>query len=84
VTEAAEQVCRSWGTATSTSTSGPTGGIAAEILVRCRADPALDAPLVRALMEATDPGTGRPLSDEAICAELGERPPRLCPGARWP
>jgi cytochrome P450 len=43
---------------------------AAEILAECRADPARDAPLVRALMQTTDPQTGRPLSDRAICDEL--------------
>ena len=34
------------------------------------ADPARDAPLVRALMTAADPRTGRPLSDDDICHEL--------------
>jgi cytochrome P450 len=43
---------------------------AAEILDACRADPARDAPLVRALMQTTDPQTGQPLSDRAICDEL--------------
>ena len=44
--------------------------LARDILAECRADPGRDAPLVRALMEATDPETGRPLSDDAICDEL--------------
>jgi cytochrome P450 len=43
---------------------------AAEILRGCRADPTRDAPLVRSLMQVTDPQTGRPLSDRAICDEL--------------
>ena len=41
-----------------------------EILQACRADPTRDAPLVRALIVATDPDTGRPLSDDDICSEL--------------
>lgn len=44
--------------------------LAAEILDNCRADPSLDAPLVRALIEATDPRTGLPLTDREICDEL--------------
>jgi len=44
--------------------------LAAEILCACRADPTRDAPLVRALMQATDPESGQPLSDQAICDEL--------------
>jgi cytochrome P450 len=44
--------------------------LAAEILAAVRADPDRDAPLVRALMTATDPYTGQPLSDEDICNEL--------------
>lgn len=44
--------------------------LAAEILDGCRADPTLDAPLVRALIEATDPRTGLPLSDVEISDEL--------------
>ncbi|OBI35076.1 cytochrome P450 [Mycobacterium colombiense] len=44
--------------------------LAAEILRACRADPTRDAPLVRALMQTTDPETGQPLSDRAICDEL--------------
>ncbi len=41
-----------------------------DILRACRADPTRDAPLVHALIAATDPDTGRPLSDEAIANEL--------------
>jgi cytochrome P450 len=44
--------------------------LAAEILCACRADPTCDAPLVRALMQTTDPKTNQPLSDRAICDEL--------------
>jgi cytochrome P450 len=44
--------------------------LAAQILDACRADPTRDAPLVRALMQTTDPQTGQPLSDRAICDEL--------------
>ena len=44
--------------------------IAVDMLQACRADPGLDAPLVRALMDATDPETGRGLSDEDICNDL--------------
>ncbi len=44
--------------------------LAAEILDAVRADPSLDAPLVRALVAATDPATGRRLSDVDICHEL--------------
>jgi cytochrome P450 len=44
--------------------------LAAEILSECRADPTRDAPLVRALIQTTDPQTGQPLSDRAICDEL--------------
>jgi cytochrome P450 len=41
-----------------------------EILQACRADPTRDAPLVHALIAATDPETGLPLSDEDICNDL--------------
>jgi cytochrome P450 len=41
-----------------------------DILQACRADPSRDAPLVHALIAATDPDTGRPLADEAIANEL--------------
>ncbi|RUP04376.1 MAG: cytochrome P450 [Mycobacterium sp.] len=44
--------------------------LAAEILGAVRADPSLDAPLVRALVAATDPATGRRLCDAEICHEL--------------
>jgi cytochrome P450 len=44
--------------------------LAAEILHTCRADPDRRAPLVRALIGATDDQTGRPLSDAEICDEL--------------
>jgi cytochrome P450 len=44
--------------------------LAANILHDCRTDPSVQAPLVRAMIEATDPETGRPLSDEDICHEL--------------
>lgn len=36
----------------------------------CRNDPTLDAPLVRALMAATDPETGLPISDDDISNDL--------------
>jgi cytochrome P450 len=44
--------------------------LAAEILQAVRSDPDRDAPLVRALIEAIDPGTGRPLSDDEVRDEL--------------
>jgi cytochrome P450 len=44
--------------------------LAADILRTCRNNPDIDAPLVRALMAATDPDTGSRLSDRAICDEL--------------
>lgn len=44
--------------------------LAAEILTSVRADPDVDAPLVRALVDASDPATGRALTDEEICHEL--------------
>ncbi|MGA8328787.1 MAG: cytochrome P450 [Mycobacterium sp.] len=44
--------------------------LAGEILAAVRADPARDAPLVRALITAVDPQTGQPLSDDDICHEL--------------
>lgn len=44
--------------------------ITAEILSACRADPDLDAPLVHALIDATDPETGDRLSDSDICNDL--------------
>ncbi len=45
-------------------------GLADEIIAACRADPDLDAPLVHALIAATDPETGRPLSDNEIRDEM--------------
>lgn len=44
--------------------------LAAEVLASCRADPTRDAPLVQALIGATDPETGRSLSDLDICNDL--------------
>ncbi len=44
--------------------------LAAEILHAVRVDPDRDAPLVRALMEAIDPETDRPLTNDEICHEL--------------
>ena len=44
--------------------------LARDILAECRRDPDRDAPLVRALMAATDHDTGRPLPDDVICNEL--------------
>lgn len=44
--------------------------LAAEIVQACRADPTLDAPLVHALIAASDPSTEQPLSDAQICDEL--------------
>ena len=41
-----------------------------EILRECRADPDRVAPLVRALLAAADPDTGRRLTDDEICDEL--------------
>ena len=41
-----------------------------DILQACRADPTRDAPLVQALIAATDPDNGRPLSDDDIANEL--------------
>lgn len=44
--------------------------VANDILQQCRDDPDRDAPLVQALITATDPATGRTLSDSDICSEL--------------
>lgn len=44
--------------------------LATEIVQSCRADPNRDAPLVHALIAATDPATGQPLTDTQICDEL--------------
>ncbi|SOJ55240.1 Epi-isozizaene 5-monooxygenase/(E)-beta-farnesene synthase [Mycobacterium simulans] len=45
-------------------------GYADKILQACRADATSDAPLVRALLEATDADTGRKLSDDEIRSDL--------------
>jgi len=45
-------------------------GVTADILTACRADPDRDAPLVHALINATDPETGKPLSNDDICNDL--------------
>ncbi|MDR3655182.1 MAG: cytochrome P450 [Mycobacterium sp.] len=44
--------------------------LAAEILDAVRGDPDREAPLVRSLIEAIDPETGRRLTDDEICDEL--------------
>jgi cytochrome P450 len=44
--------------------------LADDILQACRADPTRDAPLVHALIAATDPETGDTLSDDAICNDM--------------
>lgn len=44
--------------------------LANDILQACHADPTRDAPLVHALIAATDPATGHALSDSDICDEL--------------
>lgn len=44
--------------------------LAAEILHAVRADPDREAPLVRSLIDAIDPDTGRRLTDDEICHEL--------------
>ena len=44
--------------------------LAAEVLQACRDDPSRDAPLVRAMIAATDPATGRLLTDDEIRDEL--------------
>ena len=41
-----------------------------DILQDCRADPTRDAPLVHALIAATDPETGQPVSDDDISDDL--------------
>ena len=41
-----------------------------DMLQACRADPTRDAPLVQALIAATDPATGRSLADDDICDDL--------------
>jgi cytochrome P450 len=44
--------------------------LAGEILRAVRTDPDREAPLVRALIQAIDEETGRPLTDDEICDEL--------------
>ncbi|MDT5068432.1 MAG: hypothetical protein QOK02_4587 [Mycobacterium sp.] len=44
--------------------------LAGDILARCRKDPTTDAPLVQALIAATDPESGKSLSDNEIADEL--------------
>lgn len=44
--------------------------LANDVLRACRSDPSRSAPLVRALIDATDPATGRGLSDRDICSDL--------------
>jgi cytochrome P450 len=44
--------------------------LAEDILQACRADPTRDAPLVHALIGASDPETGRRLSDDDICNDM--------------
>ena len=44
--------------------------VTTEILQACRADPTRDAPLVQALIAATDPETGQSISDDDICNDL--------------
>lgn len=44
--------------------------LAEDVLKACREDPEIDAPLVRALMAATDPETGQGLTDAEIRDEL--------------
>ncbi len=44
--------------------------VTSDILAACRADPTRDAPLVHALLNATDPETGLPLSDADIGNDL--------------
>ncbi|HZA10898.1 cytochrome P450 [Mycobacterium sp.] len=44
--------------------------LAMDIIGACRRDPDVEAPLVRALIAATDPATGRPLTDNDIAHEL--------------
>ena len=45
-------------------------GLANDILQLCRTDPTRDAPLVHALIGATDPASGQALSDDDICNDL--------------
>mgnify|MGYP006265531535 CR=1 FL=1 len=52
------------------SAAGVLDRLADGILTDCRTDPGRDAPLVRALIDAVDPVTGRGLADEEIRSEL--------------
>ncbi|HEX9831796.1 MAG TPA: cytochrome P450 [Mycobacterium sp.] len=45
-------------------------GITDEMVRACRADPSRDAPLVQALLAASDPETGQPISDDDIANDL--------------
>ena len=44
--------------------------VTGDMLRACRADPTIDAPLVHALLAATDPETGQSISDDDICNDL--------------
>jgi len=44
--------------------------LAAQILQQCRDDPDRDAPLIHALIDASDPQTGQRLADDEICRDL--------------
>lgn len=44
--------------------------VSMDMLQACRADPSRDAPLVHALIAATDPATGRSLTDDEISNDL--------------
>ena len=44
--------------------------LASDVVAACRADPTLEAPLVRALIDATDPETGQRLDDDDIGNDL--------------
>jgi len=50
--------------------AGQLHALAGEILQTCRDHPDHDAPLVRLMMAAHDPETGRTLTDDEICDEL--------------
>jgi len=45
-------------------------GFGGDIVKACRQDPAREAPLVRAMLSAVDPGTGIPLTDREIADDL--------------
>jgi cytochrome P450 len=64
---------RSWPTPAryrARTASKETHQLAGEIVQICRADPSHDAPLVQALLAATDPTTGKALSDTELQDEL--------------